>query len=144
MPTITIVNSNPATGALKLRPIGTVLAPRRETIKWVLGPNCRVDHISKIDVKHPSPINIIWQEAPHNIAGSHDWSAVIDRSTREHAEYNYFISWIPEGSSETKTFDPKIAVKPDKFNFTVLAITVASVFTAIFSMMLFRKRRKSK
>ena len=144
MPAITILNSNPTTGVLTLKPGGTVLIPRNEIITWVIGPGSHVKLISNIDVKKPSPVNIIWKEKPHRLGSSNNWQAVIDASTKRNAEYNYFISWIPEGSNEIKIFDPKIAVKPDGFNFKILIITLVSIFTAIFSVVLFSKRKNRK
>ncbi len=150
MPTITIVNSNPTSGELRLRPRGTVLVPRKETLTWKLGVGCGVKLISNILPKDSPPSTVIWLKLPHRDVTSDNWQAVIDGSSADYSEYNYMISWIPKEGTDPdpahpiKHYDPKIAVKPEKFNFTVLAITVASVFTAIFSMMLFRKRRKSK
>jgi hypothetical protein len=144
MATITIQNGDPATGLLDLSDRGHTDAHRGETITWKVRPHCSVKSISNIYVKDPSPINIIWQEYPHRDGISDNWKAVIDRSSPDYSEYNYNIFWVPDGSTEIKKFDPKIAVKPDKSFFTVLVIAVASLFTAIFSVILFNKRRNSK
>ncbi len=150
MATIIIKWGDPHSGHLEMSDGGHTDANRSESITWTLGQKCGVKLISNIDVKAPSPINIIWERKPHRIGTSDKWEAKIHKDSRDHSEYNYFISWMPAGADPDpahpiKIFDPKIAVKPDNKSFLqLLIIAITSALAAIFSIILFNKRRNIK
>lgn len=118
--TITITQSDAATGNLTLSPAGALEVSPGDTVVWVIGPNSGVASITGI-VEKPGPNHDVFDPDPAPVAGSTNWSGVINPNFSSATEEAYSINWstaaagwLNQGGGQPKSFDPIIKVNPKR------------------------------
>ena len=120
------VNGRPNNGSSK--------AYRNEDVNWRVDENSNVLRIHSITMKSgldaPRSTDIFSNAPPRQQGGpqSTHWRGKVNNNASFGAVYNYNINWEPKGGGGTKTYDPKIAVRPPSVTSTlIMAIGVAVV-----------------
>ena len=147
---IEIVSGNPD-GSLVLevngRPNnGNSSAERNWRIHWRVRTGSNVEYIHDIKMKtkpgDPPSTNIFTSDPPASQGGpnSTHWKGTVDTNAPIGAVYGYSIFWKRSGGG-IEECDPKISVKPSKFNFTTLLVGISFGVLGLLSLIfLFRKR----
>jgi hypothetical protein len=150
---IEIVSGNPD-GSLVLRENGHTnngnsAAERTWFVNWKVRPGSNVEYIHDIKMKTGpgvlSNTNIFSNDPPRPQGGpnSKHWKGKVNSNAPVNAQYNYSIFWKP-AVGNVKEYDPKISVKPSKFNITALVVGISLGVLGILSLAYLFRRRSRK
>jgi len=106
-----IIEKGYSNGRLVLSDRGHTPAAKSDFIVWSVKPGIEVTSIEGFQIKPGFPDIFVRPPASNGSA----WTAQINPNTLDYTVCEYSIHW--NGRFGRKTFDPKISVRPRKFNF---------------------------
>jgi hypothetical protein len=133
-PIIVIKHGN-ADGTLILSDNGYSTVDLYTRIRWEVDTASNVASIDKINNKHIFPMLFVL--GPKRDGKSWTGKVVF----RPQTEYEYYIKWTEKGTGITRTYDPKIAVRPT-FDFLFWLIILLSAMLVITTTRFFIKKFK--
>jgi len=128
--TITIEYGYPD-GHLKLSDSGYSKVDLYTRINWVIDPNSNVASIDKIHKEKGSPVLFILGPS----RDGQNWTGKVVFAPNK--DYDYYINWTEKVSGLSRTYDPKIAVKPHPL--TATAILIVATIIILPTVIFFRK-----
>lgn len=115
---IKITHGDPVEGILTLDPPGELIVLQGDTVTWEIVAGSGVAAITKISEK---PMSFdLFKPDPSLVPGTTNWKGTINPDIGSDQHEDYYITWTTagtgwlgkDGGGITKTFDPKISVKP--------------------------------
>ncbi|HWJ26362.1 MAG TPA: hypothetical protein VNS32_07445 [Flavisolibacter sp.] len=133
------VNGNPSND-------GNGKAHKGEDVQWKVQPGSGIGAIADIKMKTgsgaPPSINI-FSSGPAPQGGgtqSQHWKGTVSLGVPDYAEYCYDIFWVKENTGETKKFDPKISIYPQRSIVMAIIIALVSILTGLFFFFRIKKK----
>jgi hypothetical protein len=112
MAKITILESDPKTGELKLSDCGKSRVNKDRAVIWKLGKDCGVSDITAITSKDSPSSTDIFAIQPHRDRRSTNWRAHVHIDASTNAEYHYNIHWKDLKGDTPPPYDPILKVNP--------------------------------
>tara|TARA_R110000868_G_scaffold81814_2_gene231358 strand:+ start:8027 stop:8401 length:375 start_codon:yes stop_codon:yes gene_type:complete len=116
--TLKITQGDPTTGVLTMDPPGDLVVVQGDTVTWEIVAGSGVAAITKISEK---PMSFdLFNPDPVLVTGTTSWKGTVNPEIGSNQSEQYFITWTTagtgwlgkDGGGISKTFDPRISVKP--------------------------------
>ncbi|MDQ6843656.1 MAG: hypothetical protein M3Z92_04780 [Bacteroidota bacterium] len=131
---IQLYSGNTTSGRLTMSDGRSTDADRGDQISWSIGQG----NVASFHIAGKSPVNIFTRAIPT----SNGTILNLDvSSSAPSGDWKYSIMWIDTQLGQMHTDDPKIAVKPVKFNFTMFIALMASAIISLLTVTFFRRKK---
>ncbi|MCU7549920.1 hypothetical protein OCK74_12380 [Chitinophagaceae bacterium LB-8] len=115
-------------------------------VHWKVNESCDVDYIEDIQQKDISGTTDIFSSNPPRSQNPQrkTWIGIVNGTAADYSVYAYAIKWVKKGSTDIKTFDPLISVKPTSYGGNLFFLAIGVVSGVLAGFFCFSKKKKKK